>query len=236
MEELLNKVRLFHTIAGMDLLNYWSHILGTIYRDCEKMKPKLLFIFLILSFINSSCRTGGENSQNKNTFISKVKYKSNSSEIDTLWVSQNDTTAFKREDVIITRPCSNPESAVRYDLINPVDSAYYFIYNDKQQLILEGRYSYVYTYPDAATKTGNFYNSKNYYYRKNGNLDLIHYMKDGRNYKSEHFDRKRRLTKIRYFDLKSSDIKKIEIYKKGLLKETRIYTSFDRYYTVKAGL
>lgn len=59
-------------------------------------------------------------------------------------------------------------------------------------------------------------------------------MEDGRNHKTEHFDSKKRLKKIRYFKKESSETEKIEIYKKGQLKETRIYTSFSTYHTMKA--
>jgi len=50
----------------------------------------------------------------------------------------------------------------------------------------------------------------------------------------ELYDNKRRIREITYFDNKSSDKEKVEIYNKGELEETRIYKSFDTYNTVKA--
>ncbi|KAA1242781.1 hypothetical protein F0000_24155 [Aquimarina sp. RZ0] len=181
-----------------------------------------------------NCQNEFRNSENKNSIIFKGKYKKSETETDTLWVSHNDTIVFKKEEVITTRPCSNPELSTKYNLITPINNAYYFIYNEKQQLIKEGKYTYEYTHIGATKKSGSFYNSKDYHYDSNGCVDIIYYTADGRNHKAEHFDKKNRLNKIRYFDKKSSDIEKIEIYKKGKLKETKIYTSFNKYYTIKA--
>ena len=178
--------------------------------------------------------TEKEYSKKENTIISKIKYIKNTAEIDTLWVSQNDSTVFRQEEVMIHRPCSNPEFSIRYELINPKVNSYYFIYNEQQQLVLEGKYTKEYTYEGATEKLGNFYNSKSYSYKSNGKLKAIHYMEDGRNSKLELYDRKKRLKEITYYDKKSSDKTKIEIYDNGQLEETRIYTSFDNYYTVKA--
>lgn len=132
---------------------------------------------------------------------------------------------------MISRPCSNPELNVRYELLKPRNEAYYFIYNDNKQLIEEGKYTNEYTYEGQTYNTGDFYNLKRYFYRNNGNLKSIHYMEDGRNNKIELFDNKKRVTEITYFDKKSSDKTKIEIYNDGVLEETHIYTSFDKYYT-----
>ncbi len=195
---------------------------------------QLVILLSFLNFINCKCQNQFRNSENKNSITSKIKYKKIKTGTDTLWVSQNDTTVFKKEELIITRPCSKPELSIRYNLITPINKAYYFIYNEKQQLIKEGKYTYEYTYRGATKKSGNFYTSKDYYYKRNECLDAIHYTVDGRHHKTEHFDRKKRLSRIRYFDKKSSDTEKIEIYKKGKLKETRIYTSFSKYYTIKA--
>lgn len=170
----------------------------------------------------------------KEIIISKIHNKRNNTETDTLWISQNDTTAFTPTENIITRPCSNPEITINYELKNPIDGAYYFIYNSLGKLVLEGKYTKEYLYEGVLYEQGNFYNSKNYSYRKNGKLQAIHHQEDGRNLKTEIFDSDKRLKEVIYFDKKSSDKTKIEIYDQGQLKETRIYTSFDRYYTIKA--
>ncbi|WP_190304169.1 hypothetical protein [Paenimyroides baculatum] len=52
--------------------------------------------------------------------------------------------------------------------------------------------------------------------------------------KTEIFDSEKSLKEVIYLDKKSSDKTKIEIYDKGQLDETRIYASFNNYYTVKA--
>ena len=116
---------------------------------------------------------------------------------------------------------------------NPHDGAYYYIYNDKGQLIQEGKYTARYVYEGNTIENGNFYNSKSYYYKDNGNLSSTHYQVDGRNFKTELYNRKRILTEVIYFNKKSGDKEKVEIYKNGKLKETRIYKSFDTYDTVK---
>src|SRR5690606_26685264 len=108
---------------------------------------------------------------------------------DTLWVSQDDTTVFHREVGRIHRPCSRPEVVVEYELIHPRDSAYYLIYNDKGLLIMEGRYRAKYISGDIVYDQGNFYTYKSYHYKRNGLLESIHYMEDGRNLKIEHFNR-----------------------------------------------
>lgn len=189
---------------------------------------------MIFNLFSCNLNTQDNNSNKENIIISKIRHKKNKSEVDTLWVSQNDTTLFRKEDVMIHRPCSNSEMQIRYDLINPKVDSYYFIYNDQKQLVLEGKYTKDYTYEGATEKEGNFYNQKSYRYQSNGKLKGIHFMEDGRNSKFELYDRKKRLKEITYYDKKSSDKTKIEIYDNGQLEETRIYTSFDNYYTVKA--
>lgn len=198
------------------------------------MKTKYLLLFLILSAICTIFIKGNKGIEKEYTVISKMDYKSSPNEIDTLWVSQNDISVFKREEEMISRPCSNPELTVRYTLIHPKDGTYYLIYNDKKQLMMEGQYTSEYVYEGKTYKQGDFYNSKKYNYRKNGSLEIINYMEDGRNLKIEYYDNKQRLAKIRYVDKKSEGVTKIEIYKKGQLKETRIYTSFSKYSTVQA--
>ncbi len=196
-----------------------------------KITMALLFIW---SLFSCNITSEKENRNKANTIVSKFKHKRNASESDTIWVSQNDSTVFKKEEVIINRPCSNPEFTMHYELLKPIDQAYYYIYNGKQQLISEGKYTKEYTYQGQTSRVGNFYNEKSYYYKKNGNLKTIHYIKDGRNDKVELYDNKRRIREITYFDNKSSDKEKVEIYNKGELEETRIYKSFDTYNTVKA--
>ena len=137
-----------------------------------------LFLLSIFSIVNCNFSNGQDSTENKNTIISKIHYKINSTEIDTLWVSQNDTTVFKMEEVMIRRPCSNPEFSIRYELINPKVNSYYFIYNEQQQLVLEGKYTKEYIYEGATEKLGNFYNSKSYFYKSNGKLKAIHYMEE----------------------------------------------------------
>jgi hypothetical protein len=197
---------------------------------------KATYFNLIIIFSITSCNFTKEkkHTEKGNTIISKVKYKKNTTGLDTLWVSQNDTSVFRKEEVMISRPCSNPELNVRYELLKPKNEAYYFIYNNKKQLIEEGKYTIEYTYEGQTYKRGDFYNLKSYFYESNGNLELIHYMEDGRNNKTEFFDSKKRLTEVTYFDKKSSDKTKVEIYNNGELEETHIYTSFDNYYTEKA--
>lgn len=196
---------------------------------------KKLPINLLLIFCTISCNFTYEKNyaEKENTIISKIKYKKNKTEIDTLWVSQNDTTVFKKEEVMITRPCSSPKLTVQYKLIKPRNEVYYFIYDENKQLIMEGKHTNKYTYEGQTYKIGNFYNSKSYRYKTNGNLKSIHNMNDGRNDKIEFFDRKKRVTEITYFDKKTSDKEKVEIYNKGKLKETKIYTNFDSYYILK---
>ena len=196
---------------------------------------KTTYFSLIIIFSISSCNFTTEKSyaEKGNTIISKIKYKKNTTGLDTVWVSQNDTTVFRKEEVMITRPCSNPELSIRYELLKPRNEAYYFIYNGSRQLIKEGKYTSEYTYEGLTYKKGDFYNLKSYFYESNGNLKSIHYVEDGRNNKIEFFDSEKRLKEVTYFDKKSSNKTKVEIYDDGELEETHIYTSFDNYYTEK---
>lgn len=197
------------------------------------MKTSYSLLFFIFMITCSNFTKGNDGIENNNIIISKIHYKSNTYDIDTLRVFQNDTSVFKREKGLITRPCSNPESEVRYELIDPKDGEYYLIYNSKEQLVMEGKYTSEYTYEGKTYNQGNFYNSKRYSYKKNGNLETRHYMEDGRNLKTEYYNSKRLLTEIRYLDKKTEGMTKIEIYKNGQLNKTRIYTSFNKYTTVK---
>ncbi|MBE0392215.1 hypothetical protein [Flavobacterium sp. PL002] len=182
----------------------------------------VIFSFILLFSASHSCfsqeKVAAGTEQHS---ISKVKYKKHTLEIDTLWVSQNDTTVFKQEEIFIHRPCSKPQLVKQYQLLNPIEGAYYFIYNDEKQLIKAGKYTIEQRYEGQQNKQGNFYDSKNYNYKNNGKLAFIHYQEDGRNLKTEYFDSKKRLKSIRYLNKKSGEISKIENYKKGLLQETR---------------
>ncbi len=198
------------------------------------MKEMFSLLCIITSTVSCNLVMAHNGGQKADTVISKAKYKTNNSQIDSLWVSQNDTTVFRQEEVVVTRPCSHPKIATQYNLIAPRDSTYYFIYNRKGNLQMEGTYTHQYTYKGATAKRGNFYDSKTYYYSRRGNLEAIHYQEDGRNLKTEYFDSKKRLSKIRYIDKKSESTTRVEIYNKGTLKETRLYTGFANYTVIKA--
>jgi len=193
---------------------------------------KIIYLNLLFFFVIISCN-GTEKKYQQAVVVQKIKYKKNTTNNDTLWVSQNDTTYFRKEKVIRSRPCSYAKLETQYELIKPLNNAYYFIYNDKKQLIFEGKYSSEYTDEGQTNKNGYFYNSKTYQYKSNGNLESIHYMVNGRSSKTELFDRKKRVSEITYYDKKTSDKAKVEIYDEGKLDETHIYTSFNNYYTVK---
>lgn len=156
------------------------------------------------------------------------------SAIDTLKVSQNDTLFFEKKVVMNRRPCSKPSLYTYYELKNPKDGVYYLIFNDKAQLVKSGTYTAEFKNGDVVNDRGGFYDSKYYSYKNNGNLTSIHYQVDGRNFKTENFDRKGRFKKIKYINKRSENTDSIEIYKKGKLAETRIYYSFANYNTVKA--
>lgn len=188
---------------------------------------------LFFFYFNCTCVPESNILKTENSIIYQVKYKSNLNELDTFWVSENDTNVFKKEEMYITRPCSNPEFTIRYNMIAPINNAYYYIYNEKQQLSTEGVSTYGYLYEGVLEKFLEFHNQKYYYYGRCGCVNTIHYMLDGRNHKTESFDKKNRLSQIRYLDKKSGDVDRIEIYKKGELKETHVYTSFKNYDVIK---
>lgn len=196
------------------------------------MKTEYIILYSILGIFTGCNLT--KQAADKEIIISKIHNKRNDNETDTLRVSQNDTTVFKQVENINNRPCSNPEITTVYELREPNDGAYYYIYNSTGKLVMEGKYTKEYLYEGVLYEHGNFYNSVSYYYKKNGKLKAVHYQQDGRNLKTEFFDSDKILKEVIYFDKKSSDKIKVEIYDKGQLDETRIYTSFDNYYTVKA--
>jgi len=187
------------------------------------------FLILMIIFLQS-CDTKG--TENKNIIISKIHYKPNSKIIDTLWISQNDSKVFIQKEVMSGNPGQRPEPVTIYELKAPVDGAYYYIYDKEGKLVMEGRYDSEYTYEGHFNQLGNFYNSKTYRYRDNGKLRSVHYMKDGRNVKTESYNRKEQLDAVRYIDKKSEMTTKVEIYENDEVKKTRVYTSFDNYYTV----
>lgn len=193
---------------------------------------KIRSILILLTVLAMGCQCSTSSAQKKNTIISKVYHAKGNDETDTLWVSQNDTAVFKAEETIQRRHHRDAVLMMQYELRNPRDGAYYFIYNEDQQLIQEGVYTASYTYEGSINKQGNFYNVKNYRYNDNGSLKAIHYQEDGRNLKIEFYDQNRQLTQITWFNKKSSDKEKVEFYRNGKLKETRIYTAFDTYHTL----
>lgn len=195
-----------------------------------KIQSILLFSAIIIGFNGMNAKDHSEN-----TAASKTYFRKNIHDTDTLRVFQNDPAVFKKEELIVKHPETKPKLTIGYELLNPKDGTYYLIYNDKKQLVKEGKYSAQYKYEGIVYNQGGFYNSKSYLYRENGTLETIHYQEDGRNLKTEFFDRNKQLTKIKYLNKKSSDTDKIEIYKKGKLKETHIYKGFNTYYTIKAG-
>lgn len=193
-----------------------------------KISSILLFFAIIVGF-----RSIKANDNPVSTGIDNTYFKHSFHGTDTLRVSQNDTGVFRKEEFMMKHPESNPKPSVRYELISPKDGTYYFIYNDKKQLAEEGKYTSQYKYEGITYDKGGFYNSKTYFYKTNGHLKTIHYQEDGRNLKTEFFDQDKQLTQIRYFNKRSSDTDKVEFYKKGKLKQTRIYTAFNTYYTIK---
>lgn len=192
------------------------------------MRTVLFFLFVI-----TGCNWSHANIYSENTIIPKSGIH-RFQVTDTLRIFQDDPAVFKKEQIMVKYPDRYPKPAVRYELMNPKDGAYYLMYNDKKQLMKEGKYTSTYKYAGITYEQGGFYNPKTYFYKKNGNLETIHYQEDGRNFKTEFFDRNKQLVKIKYFNKKTSDTEKIEIYKNGKLKETRIYTAFNAYHTIKA--
>ena len=155
--------------------------------------------------------------------------------VDTLRVYQNDPILFLLLTTIISRPCSKPKGTVSYKLRNPKNNVYYYIYNDKKQLVKEGKYTLHYSYEGVNYK-GGFYNLKYYYYRKNGSLQTVHYQEDGRNSKTELYNKNHKLKQITYIDKKTETPTKMEYYRQKKKKKTRFFTNYyaNKYYTIKA--
>lgn len=190
---------------------------------------RTLILITISLFFLLSC-SGKE--ETGDIIISKVKYKGKSKIIDTLWVSQNDSLVFAREEGYTTRPCSDPEFTIWYNLKKPVENAYYYIYNPKGQLLQEGKYTYM---DINGKREGNFYQSKEYTYHKNDKISSIYISRPDEGYKLELYDRHGLLKEITYYEKGSNEKEKVEIYKDGKLKETHINFWFEKYDVVKAG-
>lgn len=197
------------------------------------MKSLLYIFFGILMITLISCDTNPN--KNKKTVITyKIKLKTNDKESDTLWVSQNDSSMFRKEEVLMRAPDRSPRSETVYQLISPKNNAYYFIYDAYGQLQTEGKYLSQFIDENGINYGGNFYDSKSYSYRKNGSVISMNQQIDGRNYKTEIYNRKEKLEEVIYYEKKSGDRQKVEIYDDGKLKETRIYRSFENYDVIKA--
>ncbi|QXP58555.1 hypothetical protein [Olleya sp. HaHaR_3_96] len=137
---------------------------------------------------------------------------------DTLIVFQNDPLVFEKLELMSHRPCSKPRLEIHYKLIKPKNNTYYFIYNDKNQLVKEGTYTAKYSH-EGIDYNGAFYDINYYFYRKNGNLKTVHTQKNGRNSTTEFYGRNNRLKMISYFDEKSGNLVKDVIYKKNKVTE-----------------
>ena len=187
----------------------------------------------MISAVISCHLTGGKSViGNPKIIISKIKQKQSSKETDTIWTSQNDSTAFVKEEGYIHRPCSMPELFTSFKLIKPIDQAYYYIYNNSQQLILEGKYSAQYTYNNKIINEGDFFDNKTFTYNDDNELETIHYSVDGRNFKLELYDNDHQINEIIFYDKQSGNTSRIEIYDNNKLTKTKVYTSFDEYKTI----
>ncbi|WP_300675305.1 hypothetical protein [Soonwooa sp.] len=193
---------------------------------------KICYLFLgSMFFLAVSC---DGNSSKKTVIISKIKLKTNDKECDTLWVSQNDPKVFEKDTVLAGGPGQLPKERIDYVMIAPKTDAYYYIYNEYGQLDMEGKREMRYANGNYIYPTPYFYNSKSYSYRNNGRVRSMHEIRDGRSYKTEIYDRKGKIDEIIYFDKKSGNKQKVEIYDDGKLEETRVYKSFDNYDVIKA--
>lgn len=195
------------------------------------------FLVGISMLVLTSCgvTTDKEKTAIDNPITFKKAYKANAQTKDTLWVIETDTLYFERMEGFINRPCSNPEYYLNYELHHPIDQMYYYIYDEKLNLKQEGLYSNSNVYNGNVSEYGAFFDCIYYSYNKRGTLTVMSYMKKGRNFKIELVDGKERLKEITYYAEASGNREKVEHYKKGKLKETRYYTSFSNYYTIKEG-
>lgn len=203
-------------------------IFGTILKAAKTFEMnKFCYLFVGSLFLSAISCDG--NPSKKTVIISKIKLKTNEKECDTLWVSQNDTKVFRKDTVLAGGAGQKPKERIDYTMIAPKIDAYYYIYNEYGQLDMEGKYEKKYNDSNYSYTTPNFYNSKSYSYRDNGHVKSMHEQRDGRGYKTEIYNRKEKLDEIIYFDKKSNNKRKVEIFNDGKLKETRVYKSFDNY-------
>ncbi len=114
---------------------------------------------------------------NNDYILLKEKYKKSK---DTLVISQTDTTMFEKRDFY--QNCSfnifksNKPDATVYILKNPINGVYYYVFNDKNQLVAEGKY----TKGNGRMNFGEGYFERTYQYKKNGKLNSIDYYKKGK--------------------------------------------------------
>jgi antitoxin component YwqK of YwqJK toxin-antitoxin module len=117
-------------------------------------------------------------------------------QVDTLIVYQNDTTQF-RAFYAANHYHKKGELTVHYRLKNPQDSTYYFIYNDKGQLMEQGLYTANY-FIDGESYRG-FLNSTYYHYH-NRRWMIVYYKEEGRTVHKEYYKKgKLKPTKIFWF-------------------------------------
>ena len=124
-----------------------------------------------------------------------------SQSVDTLRVYQNDTLTFKSTLSENRITCWHvdpfnriPRFSIHYEIINPMDSSYYLIYNEERQLVKEGLFTSRYIEGETY---GDFYNCRFYDYDNKGRLVRIYYREDGDNDRAEHYKRgKLRETKV----------------------------------------
>lgn len=114
------------------------------------------------------------------------------SSADTLRVYQNDPLVFNKVVSMNSYKCWHispfrrlPLYLIRYELIDPKDSTYYFIYNEEQQLVEEGVNT---SRIIDSVEYKDLFDSINYRYHK-GKLHLIDYTEDGHWVKREFYNR-----------------------------------------------
>lgn len=158
-----------------------------------------------------------------------------SQKVDTLRIKETDSLLFNKE----IRPpnfcglplfSKKPKAEAFYTLKNPKANTYYYIYNAKNQLIKEGKYTENCVFNGQTTK--DFCNNKTYYYAKNGQLIGINYIQNGRIFKFETYH-KQQLTHVTFYDKNTGEITKIEEYENGKLQETLVYNK-NGYNSIKS--
>ena len=143
--------------------------------------------------------------------------------VDTLRVSELDTTLFIKKDRVIRhysplpdflRPKPRPEYLRKFE----IQDAYYIISNTKERTVTE-----------QLCIKGICDTIKLSWYAKSGKLLGVRYY-EKRGSRIENLTRKGIPKKISYFDEKG-DLKKIEFYSRDKLKKIRSYTHFNTYTT-----